>query len=110
MRREPRAGGDGLADHLGRRRGVADGNDHACGRDLADELRGARSLGRQRQNLDTVTRRLLELPELIPVRWPDVLPGMRAARAVLGRDVRAFHVDAGDGALHEAVRAEGIGY
>ena len=53
-------------------------------------------LRRECHEHDAAPRCLLPALEIITTCGGDMSPRMRAARAVLGRDVRPFHVDAGD--------------
>ena len=52
--------------------------------------------GRERDEHDPAARGVLPAAEVVDARRRHVLARMRAARAVLGRQVRPLHVDAGD--------------
>ena len=69
-----------------------------------DELERARNLRRERHEHDAAAGRVLPAREVVRTRRPHVCARMRAARAVLWRDVRPFHVDPCDGRVRDAMR------
>ena len=97
MRRERRAGRDRVGDLLRRRRGVADRDAHARGTRCSMSAQRARHLRRERDEHDAAAGRILPALEVVAARRRHVRARMRAARAVVRRDVRPFHVDPGDG-------------
>ena len=92
------AGGHGRGDLRGGGQGMADRGDHAFGGDAFDELRGLGPFGREGDDADASAGGVLPAVELVEVGRTDPLAGVGAARAVFGRDVRAFDVEAVDGA------------
>ena len=96
MRGQRRAGGDRIADLLWRRRGMAERDAHACGHKVLDERQRAWHLRRERHEHDPAVGGILPALEVVDVRRDDVRARVGAARAILRRHVRAFHVDPGD--------------
>ncbi len=96
MCRQRRAGGDRVADLLPCRGGVSDGGAHARRDEMFDERQRTRDFRRQRDQRDAAARGVLPSIEVVETRRRHMLARMRAARTVIRRDVRAFHVDAGD--------------
>ena len=86
-------------DLRGRGRGVADGDTHAGRHEVLDERDGARHFGRERHQPDAAVADVLAALEVVDSGRRDVRAPVSAARAVLGRDVRALHVDPGDGRM-----------
>ena len=93
VRRERRSGRDRIADLLGRRARVADGGDHTQFGDLLDIAKRSGPFGRERDQTHMAFGGVLPAEKLSEVGRADPFPGMRAARAVLGRNVRAFDVE-----------------
>ena len=88
---------------------VADRHAHA-GRDQGfDERERARRLGRERHEPDAPSAASLAPLEVVDVGAAHVLARVRAARAVLGRDVGPLHVDARDRGMPRSHERSGAG-
>ena len=79
-----------------RRRGVADRRANARREQMLDERHRARHFRSERHERDPAVRGVLPAVEVVERRRRQVLSRMRTAGAVLGRQVRPLHVDAGD--------------
>ncbi len=96
VRRQRCAGRDGGSDLIAGRSRVTDGDAHAGRHQPLDQRNCAFDLRRERHQHDAASRCLLPPLEIIATCGGDMSPRMRAARAVLRRDVRPLHVDAGN--------------
>jgi hypothetical protein len=94
MHREGCARADGIGDLLSRRTGVADAGHYAFGGDGLNVTERLRPIGRQGYDPDLVAGSLLPAAEFVEVRRTDPAPRMCAAWAIVGRDMRTFHMEA----------------
>src|ERR1039457_4776461 len=91
------AGGNGVGDLRGAGLRVADGGDHAFGGDALDVARGLGPFRGEGDDAYAAAGGVLPAVELVEIGRTDPLARMGAARAVFGRDVGAFNVEAVDG-------------
>ena len=94
MRRERRARRYGVGNLRRGGVGVADRRGDARLHHLLDVARRLWPRGRERHDPHAILRGLLPAAELFEIGLAHPRTRMRAARPVLGRDVRAFHVEA----------------
>ncbi len=110
VRAEPSPGADGIANQGGLGCCMPD-RDHNAGRDdLFDKGQGAGHFGSQRQKAHSASGGILERTKLIPVRRAHVPQRMRSARAILGRNIRPFDVDAGQRSVKGGIFRAGVPY
>src|ERR1700682_2915080 len=92
VRRQRRAGTDRIANLLRTRPSVPDADHYAVAHHLFDNSRSPGPSGRQCQQTDVPLSRVLKSPELVEIGCADPALRMRAARTVIGRNVRAFNM------------------
>ena len=97
MRGERSARAYRVRDLLGSGVGMADAGHYAFGGDGFDITERLRPIGRQRHDANLIAGGILPAVEFIQIRRAHPAEGMRAARAVVGRDVRTFNMEAIDG-------------
>src|SRR5208283_3898472 len=93
---QPGAGGNRVPDACPTCCRVTQGDDDSAAGQLLDEAQRALMLGSQRDQANPAARGILQPAKLVPVGWPNMLPGMSAARPVLRRDVRPFEMNGGN--------------
>ena len=102
VRRQRRAGSDGVAQLRRCRRGVADRHPDAVRDQMLDQRHGARHFRGERDQHDAPEGSVLTPFEVVDAGRRDELAWMRAADAVGRRQVRPFHVDAGGSRVCDA--------
>src|SRR4029079_6375285 len=100
MRAHSSAGIDGRLDLVARGLSVADGDKNAAAGHAPNEISRAVIFRRNGRQLDSAVGSLLQPLKLIPIRRPDMLLGVRAARPIVGTDERAFEMNAGNARRH----------
>src|SRR5277367_6702889 len=89
-------GGGGCVNLIRTRAGVTERDMDAARRQRLNVFGRTGVLRRERDHTDEIAGSSLPAHELSDIWRTYMLAGMRAAWAVLGRDVRAFHMHAGD--------------